>query len=76
MFCHRFGRASCDNQKANKIIRTLDSFFSGILKTKTSSTNLLICSDHGNIEDLGVKSHTTNMVPLIVIGPDAHHFHL
>jgi len=66
---------SCDNQKANKIIRTLDSFFSGILKTKTSSTNLLICSDHGNIEDLGVKSHTTNMVPLIVIGPDAHHFH-
>ncbi len=65
---------SCDNQKAKKILAILDSFFSGILKAKTCSTNLLICSDHGNIEDLSVKTHTTNLVPLIVIGPDAHHF--
>jgi hypothetical protein len=65
---------SCDDQRAKKILATLDSFFSGILKTKDSSTNLLICSDHGNIEDLRVKSHTTNQVPLIVIGPDAQHF--
>lgn len=65
---------SCDNQRAIKILATLDSFFSGILKAKTCSTNLLICSDHGNIEDLRVKTHTTNLVPLIVIGPDAHYF--
>lgn len=66
---------SCDNHKAEKILATLDSFFSGILKAKTCSTNLLICSDHGNIEDHRVKTHTTNLVPLIVIGPDAHHFY-
>ena len=66
---------SCDNHKAEKILATLDSFFSGILKAKTCSTNLLICSDHGNIEDLRVKTHTTNLVPLIVIGPDAHHLY-
>lgn len=65
---------SCDGQRAKKILATLDSFFSGILKAKASSTNLLICSDHGNIEDIGVKTHTTNLVPLIVVGPDAHHF--
>lgn len=52
----------------------LDSFFRGVLKAKGSSTNLLICSDHGNIEDLSIKTHTTNQVPLIVIGPDAPHF--
>ncbi len=64
----------CENGAAIKILGLLDSFFRGLLKAKNSSTNLLICSDHGNIEDLSVKSHTTNPVPLIVIGPDAPHF--
>lgn len=64
----------CDLSLSMKILNQLNSFFSGILKSKNNSTNLLICSDHGNIEDLSVGSHTMNPVPFIVIGPDAAHF--
>lgn len=64
----------CDSKKATKILEVLNSFLNGLLQAKSSTTNLVISSDHGNIEDLGIKTHTTNKVPLIVIGPDAHHF--
>lgn len=64
----------CDRDLAQKMLTILDQFFSGILKTKSDSTNLIVCSDHGNIEDLSTGGHTSNMVPLIVIGPDAQHF--
>ena len=35
---------------------------------------LFITSDHGNIEDLSVKTHTRNPVPLMVYGPGAELF--
>jgi hypothetical protein len=35
---------------------------------------IVITSDHGNIEDLSVKTHTFNPVPLIAWGPGAQHF--
>ncbi len=43
-----------------KIYRNLDSFLFEILKNLPEELTLLICSDHGNLEDLSVKSHTLN----------------
>ena len=31
-------------------------------------TLVLITSDHGNVEDLGIKPHTNNDVPTILVG--------
>jgi phosphopentomutase len=31
---------------------------------------LIITSDHGNIEDKEKRTHTRNLVPTIVVGPD------
>lgn len=64
----------CDYLMAQNILNILDSFFNGIIGSMDKTDNLLICSDHGNIEDLSAASHTRNPVPLIVIGPDSNHF--
>jgi len=34
----------------------------------------ILTSDHGNIEDMSVHSHTTNPVPLVAFGPEADAF--
>ncbi|MDX1740430.1 MAG: peptidase, partial [Rhodothermales bacterium] len=39
-----------------------------------SNTTLLLTSDHGNLEDLSVKTHTRNPVPFVALGPAAHDF--
>ena len=39
-----------------------------------SRHTLLITSDHGNIEDLSIKTHTMNPVPLLVYGSGAEKF--
>ncbi len=33
-----------------------------------ASTNVVLTSDHGNIEDLSVRNHTLNPVPTIIWG--------
>ena len=32
---------------------------------------MLVCSDHGNVEDLSTRSHTLNRVPVLGFGPGA-----
>ncbi|MDI3534567.1 MAG: 2,3-bisphosphoglycerate-independent phosphoglycerate mutase [Thermosediminibacterales bacterium] len=60
---------SQDMEKAIKIIDVLDRFVKTIIDTIDLSKNLiLITSDHGNIEDLSVKTHTLNKVPTILLG--------
>lgn len=50
-------------------LKELDDFLFYILKNiDTSNTTLLICSDHGNIEDLSVKTHTLNPSLAITAG--------
>ena len=51
-----------------------DKFLSGVLVNKPPNVNILISSDHGNLEDLSTGGHTRNPVPLIVIGDLAHDF--
>ncbi|NJD01391.1 MAG: peptidase [Ruminiclostridium sp.] len=54
---------------AIKDIELLDAFIGGILKLADPQKDIIfITSDHGNIEDISVKTHTMNKVPVIIIG--------
>ncbi len=58
-----------DRAMAVKMLERMDQFLSGILKSFDMERDmLLMVSDHGNIEDLSVKTHTKNPVPLILVG--------
>ncbi len=61
-----------DMAKAERVLARLDRFVATVLE-RAAHHNLLIVltSDHGNIEDLSVRTHTTNPVPLLACGPGA-----
>ncbi len=60
---------------AARCCESIDQFLSGLLEFMDFDSNsVVISSDHGNIEDLGVKTHTLNAVPLVVRGPAARFF--
>lgn len=59
---------------AQKVLKPLDEFILHIIKNIRSTDTLVITSDHGNLEDLSVKTHTRNAVPLFVMGNQTHHF--
>jgi 2,3-bisphosphoglycerate-independent phosphoglycerate mutase len=60
---------SQDMKTAVEVLERMDGFLDGILESFNDEKDLLFfISDHGNIEDLSVKSHTRNPVPLIAIG--------
>jgi len=57
------------------ILNRLDRFLSKIAERLVENNlNLVVVSDHGNIEDLMVKTHTFNRVPTIAIGKEAARF--
>lgn len=61
--------------RATRVLTALDRFFTGILAHLDPERHLLlITSDHGNIEDLSIKSHTRRPVPLVAYGRGAAHF--
>jgi len=66
----RAGHA-CDMENAISVLRKLDKFLATVLRS-AENENLLVMltSDHGNIEDLSVRTHTKNPIPFIAIGPD------
>ncbi len=50
-------------------LERFDGLLEGLLATiDRSRTLILVTSDHGNLEDLSVKTHTRNPVPLILTG--------
>lgn len=59
-------------QNLNKSIELLEKLdiFIGTLLTEINLNNslIIITSDHGNIEDISVKTHTYNPVPTFIIG--------
>jgi hypothetical protein len=66
---------SQDGKDAVDVLRRFDGMLCGILSSMdTRDTLLLITSDHGNIEDLSVKTHTRNPVPLLLFGHRDHEF--
>ncbi|MFC2036826.1 metalloenzyme, partial [Chloroflexota bacterium] len=56
------------------VLARVDDFLGSILSHRAPGTTLVVCSDHGNLEDTTTKAHTTNPVPLLVVGPAAASF--
>jgi hypothetical protein len=58
-----------DMSMAVGVLERFDQMLAGILERFDDNNALLIiCSDHGNVEDLSTKTHTLNPVPIIAIG--------
>ncbi|MCL1887981.1 MAG: metalloenzyme [Kiritimatiellaeota bacterium] len=57
---------------AERTLRTLDAFLAPLLEMALGTGLLFVLtSDHGNIEDMGVRTHTANKIPLFARGPQA-----
>ena len=62
-------------KKAEKVLEILDKFLGALDRIiNYDETLLIIASDHGNIEDLSVKTHTYHKVPTIAQGKNAQAF--
>ena len=58
-----------DMAAASDLLATFDRVLGGLLAAWNDDAGvLLITSDHGNIEDLNTRGHTTNAVPALLIG--------
>lgn len=58
-----------DLAESVRVLEEIDAFIGGLLASVDLATTLVaIISDHGNIEDLRVKSHTENPTPTVLIG--------
>jgi len=49
----------------------LDRFFAGLLAEIGPAVTVVMSSDHGNLEEIGLGLHSTNPVPLLAVGPGA-----
>ena len=65
---------SQDPARAASVLTSLDRFFGALLDRLGADDLLVVSSDHGNLEDLGTKSHTRNPVPLVAWGAGADAF--
>lgn len=60
--------------EAEWVLTRLDAFLGSVLAHRSDEMTVVVCSDHGNVEDATTKAHTTNPVPLLVVGPAAERF--
>jgi hypothetical protein len=58
-------------QKAEAVLRVLDEFLCAVYQAASSELLVVVTSDHGNFEDLSIKTHTLNPVPGLMFGPQA-----
>ncbi len=62
-----------DMPAAREIITKLAAFVRALLaNTDLERTTVMLTSDHGNIEDLSIRTHTLNLVPTLVWGAHRH----
>jgi len=57
--------------EAVDLIARLDAFLHGLLDARSADLDVLLVSDHGNLEDLSHGRHTRAPVPLASVGPSA-----
>ncbi len=58
-----------DHAESTRVLEQFDAMLDGALpKLEKTETLVVLSSDHGNIEDLTVKTHTRNPVPLAAYG--------
>lgn len=60
-----------DFEAALEALDTFDAFARAVVASRPPEARVLICSDHGNVEDLSTRSHTLNPVPVLYFGPPA-----
>ena len=66
---------SQDADRAAQVLASLDRFLGAVLGHLDPARDLLVLtSDHGNLEDLSVKTHTRHPVPLVAMGANAGRF--
>lgn len=63
-----------DLYRSLEFLEMFDEFLRGVLNDISSNVQVLISSDHGNMEDLSFGGHNRNQVPLICIGSLARQF--
>jgi 2,3-bisphosphoglycerate-independent phosphoglycerate mutase len=56
------------------LLDVIDRFLGSLLQNLDGDVSLVLCSDHGNLEDPETKGHTYNPVPLLVVGSAAPYF--
>jgi len=56
------------------VLPRLDGFLGAVLENRPRDCTVVVCSDHGNLEDARSKLHTKNPVPLLAAGPKATGF--
>ncbi len=58
-----------------ELLELFDAVLAGLLDVWNEARDLIvITSDHGNMEDLSIRQHTTNDVPTVAIGAARHVF--
>ena len=53
---------------AQHSLSTFDAFAREVLRQAPADAQVIICSDHGNVEDLGTRNHTRNPVCVLTQG--------
>lgn len=57
-----------DRELALETLETFDRFAREIVRLMPDDAQVLICSDHGNVEDLSTRNHTLNPVAVLSFG--------
>ena len=57
-----------DLAAAERALGTFDAFARAVIEHRPADCQVLICSDHGNVEDLSTRSHTRNPVAVLSFG--------
>ncbi len=65
---------SADPQRIKAILTGLDALLASLLAERDDDLLVVLTSDHGNLEDVSTRRHTTNPVPLMAWGPGAKDF--
>ena len=61
---------SMDYARACAVLRLYDRFLSTLVRfTEAAGITLVMTADHGNIESIAERGHTTNPVPFVAFGP-------
>lgn len=64
-----------DMDAARACLESIDRFLTALPDhLDLGRTTFVLTSDHGNLEDLDVRTHTTHPVPLLAVGAGASHF--
>ena len=61
-------------EMALQVLDVLDRFFAGLLEEVGPTVTVVMSSDHGNMEEIRLRLHSTNPVPLLAVGPGAESF--